>query len=218
MANEAYLFRIVGCRCRKWQLREGGGKQNQLFIIKCFRGWALVFAGEAGFPALRRLNNREQRTDNSRQVGARNVTFQKSSHFSKISETVTAILLTKIDESSKLLKWVPRWDGHPAGVLEFLLFNRLGRWTTGRRLFTVYWLHSVFLRNNFRTWQCIHNVSMIKMNITHEIVNQSQFSRLKIRKFRHENLCVLSIPQSHFLLWKRSFHQDCLQTKLAIMY
>ena len=43
----------------------GGGKQNQLFIIKCFRGWALVFAGEAGFPALRRLNNtenREQRT------------------------------------------------------------------------------------------------------------------------------------------------------------
>ena len=58
----------------------GGGKQNQLFIIKCFRGWALVFAGEAGFPALRRLNNREQRTDNSRQIGARNVTFQKSSH------------------------------------------------------------------------------------------------------------------------------------------
>ena len=50
---------------RKWRLREGGGKENQLFIIKCFRGWALVFAGEAGFPALRRLNNtenREQRT------------------------------------------------------------------------------------------------------------------------------------------------------------
>ena len=65
---------------RKWRLREGGGKENQLFIIKCFRGWALVFAGEAGFPALRRLNNREQRTDNSRQIGARNVTFQKSSH------------------------------------------------------------------------------------------------------------------------------------------
>ena len=46
-------------------VERGGGKQNQLFIIKCFRGWALVFAGEAGFPALRRLNNtenREQRT------------------------------------------------------------------------------------------------------------------------------------------------------------
>ena len=57
---------------------------------------------------------------------------------------------------------------------------------------------SVFLRNNFRTWQCIHNVSMIKMNITHEIVNQSQFSRLKIRTFRHENLCVLNTLQSHF--------------------
>ena len=39
---------------------------------------------------------------------------------------------------------------------------------------------------------------MIKMNITHEIVNQSQFSRLKIRTFRHENLCVLSTLQSHF--------------------
>ena len=167
MANEAYLLRIVGCRCRKWQLREGGGKQNQLFIIKCFRGWALVFAGEAGFPALRRLNNREQRTENNRQIGARNVTFQKFSHFSKISETVTAIRLTKVDESSKLLKWVPRWDGHPAGVLEFLLFNRLGRWTTGRRLFIVYRLHSVFLRYNFRTWQCIHNVSMIQKWILH---------------------------------------------------
>ena len=122
--------------------------------------------------------------------------FKKSSHLSKFSATPT--LLNKIDESSKLLRWVPRWDGHPAGVLEFLLFNRLGRWTTGRRLFIVYWLHSVFLRNNFRTWQCIHNVSMIKMNITHEIVNQSQFSRLKIRTFRHENLCVLNTLQSHF--------------------
>ena len=117
---------------RKWRLREGGGKENQLFIIKCFRGWALVFAGEAGFPALRRLNNREQRTDNSRQIGARNVTFQKSSHFSKISETVTAILLTKIDESSKLLRWVPRWDGHPVGVLEMSLLNRFGRRTERR--------------------------------------------------------------------------------------
>ena len=130
MANEAYLFRIVGCRCRKWQLREGGGKQNQLFIIKCFRGWASVFAGEAGFPALRRLNNREQRTDNSRQIGARNVIFQKSSHFSKFSGT--AILLPKNDESSKLLRCVPRWDGHPVGVLEMLLFNRLGRRTERR--------------------------------------------------------------------------------------
>ena len=117
---------------RKWRLREGGGKENQLFIIKCFRGWALVFAGEAGFPALRRLNNREQRTDNSRQIGARNVTFQKSSHFSKFSETVTAILLTKIDESSKLLRCVPRGDGHPVEVLEMSLFNRLGRRTNRR--------------------------------------------------------------------------------------
>ena len=95
MVCEAYLFRIVGCRCRKWRLREGGAKQNQLFIIKCFRGWALVFASEAGSPALRRLNNREQRTDNSRQIGARHVTFQKSSHFSKFSETITAIFLLK---------------------------------------------------------------------------------------------------------------------------
>ena len=132
MVCEAYLFRVVGCRCRKWRLREGGAKQSQLFIIKCFRGWALVFASEAGSPALRRLNNKEQRTDNSRQIGARNVTFQKSSHFSKISETVTAILLTKIDESSKLLRWVPRWDGHPVGVLEMSLLNRFGRRTERR--------------------------------------------------------------------------------------
>ena len=129
--------------------------------------------------------------------GPRNVTFQKSSHFSKFSETITAILLTKIDESSKLLRCVPRGDGHPVEVLVMSLFNRLGRWSTGRRLFIVYWLHSVFLRSNFRTWQCIHTVFMIQMNITHEIVNRSQFSRLKIRTFRHENLCVLSTLQSH---------------------
>ena len=104
-------------------------------------------------------------TDGPTGQGPRNVTFQKSSHLSKFSATPT--LLDKIDESSKLLRWVPRWDGHQAGVLEFLLFNRLGRWTTGRRLFTVYWLHSVFLRSNFRTWQCIHNVSMIQKWILH---------------------------------------------------
>ena len=127
MANEAYLFRIVGCRCRKWQLREGVGSK-----ISCLSLVGFGVASEAGFPALRRLNNREQRTDNSRQIGARNVTFQKSSHFSKISETVTATLLTKIDESSKLLRWVPRWDGHPVGVLEISLVNRFGR-RTGRR-------------------------------------------------------------------------------------
>ena len=98
------------------------------------------------------------------------LTFQKSSHLSKFSATPT--LLNKIDDSLKLLRWVARWDGHPTGLLEFLLFNRLGRWTTGRRLFTVYWLHSVFLRSNFRTWQCIHDVSMIQMNITPELVNK----------------------------------------------
>ena len=103
MANEAYLFRIVGCRCRKWRLREGGGKESQLFIIKCFRGWALVFAGEAGFPGLRRLNNRQQTTENSRHIGAEMLLFKiLALIFSKFSETVTAILLTKIDESSKL--------------------------------------------------------------------------------------------------------------------
>ena len=42
-----------------------------------------------------------------------------------------------------------------------------GDGTTGRRLFIVYWLHSVFLRYNFRTWQCIHNVSMIQKWILH---------------------------------------------------
>ena len=53
---------------RKWRLREGGGKENQLFIIKCFRGWALVFAGEVGFSlcdgsTTQRRENREQQTD-----------------------------------------------------------------------------------------------------------------------------------------------------------
>ena len=86
--------------------------------------------GFAGFPGLRRLNNRQQTTNNNRQIGARNVIFQKSSHFSKFSGT--ANLLTKIDESSKLLRCVPRGDGHPVEVLEMSLFNRLGRRTNRR--------------------------------------------------------------------------------------
>ena len=47
---------------------------------------------------------------------------------------------------------------------------------------------------------------------------KSQFSRLKISTFGHENLCVLSTYKAIFFLWKRSFHQDCLQTKLTIMW
>ena len=42
----------------------------------------------------------------------------------KFSENET--LLSKIDESSKLLKRVALLDRHPDGVLEMLLFNRLG--------------------------------------------------------------------------------------------
>ena len=37
-----------------------------------------------------------------------------------------AILLSKINESSKLLRYVTFLDRHPDGVLEMLLFNRLG--------------------------------------------------------------------------------------------
>ena len=132
--------------------------------------------------------------------GPRTVTYQKSSHLSKFSATPT--LFNKIDESSKLLRWVPRWDGHPAGVLEFLLFNRLGRWTTGRRLFTVYWLHSAFLRRNFRTWQCIHTVSMIQMNITPELVNKkSIISSENQHVWPRKSLCTEYL-QSHFLSLK----------------
>ena len=84
----------------------------------------------------------------------------------------------------------------------FLLFNRLGRWTTGRRLFTVYWLHSVFLRSNFRTWQCIHDVSMIQMNITPELVNKkSIFSSENQHVWPRKSLCTEYL-QSHFLSLK----------------
>ena len=43
----------------------------------------------------------------------------------KFSENATP--LSKIDESSKLLRRVALLDRHPDGVLEMLLFNRLGR-------------------------------------------------------------------------------------------
>ena len=42
----------------------------------------------------------------------------------KISENATP--LSKIEESSKSLKYVTLLDRHPDGVLEMLLFNRLG--------------------------------------------------------------------------------------------
>ena len=134
MANEAYLFRIVGCRCRKWQLREGVGSKISCLSLNVSEGGLWCLPAKPAFLLCdgSTTENREQRTDNSRQIGARNVTFQKSSHFSKISGTVTAILLTKIDESSKLLRWVPRWDGHPVGVLEMSLLNRFGRRTERR--------------------------------------------------------------------------------------
>ena len=63
-------------------------------------------------------------TNNNKQIGAQNVTFQKSLHFSKFSENATP--LGKINESSKLLREVTLLDRHPDGVLEMLFFNRLG--------------------------------------------------------------------------------------------
>ena len=42
----------------------------------------------------------------------------------KFSENATP--LSKIDESSKSLRYVTLLDRHPDGILEMLLFNRLG--------------------------------------------------------------------------------------------
>ena len=67
----------------------------------------------------------QQTTDNrQQQVGARNVRFQKNFKFQKISEN--AVLLSKIDEMSKLLRRVALFDEHLAEVLEMFVFNRLG--------------------------------------------------------------------------------------------
>ena len=47
---------------------------------------------------------------------------------------------------------------------------------------------------------------------------KSQFSRLKIRTFATK-ISVYWVPYRAIVLpWKRSFHQDCLQTKLTIMW
>ena len=56
-------------------------------------------------------------------AGSRNVSFQ-SARRRKFSEN--AVLLSKIDEMSKLLRRVALFGGHLDGVLEMLLFNRLG--------------------------------------------------------------------------------------------
>ena len=82
------------------------------------------FAGEAGFPGLRRLmnNNRQQQTD-----------WRSTCYLSKIfAQRLLEIFRNcnssfKIDELSKLRIriCVSRLDGHPDGVLEMLFFNRL---------------------------------------------------------------------------------------------
>ena len=79
-----------------------------------------MIAGEAGFPGLRRLNNNNKQ----QQVGARNVRFQKRFKFQKYSEN--AVLLSKIDEMSTLLRGVALFDEHLDEVLEMFVFNRLG--------------------------------------------------------------------------------------------
>ena len=57
-------------------------------------------------------DNRQQQQTTT-QIGAQNVTFQKSLHFSKFSEKATP--LSEIDESSKLLRYVTLLDRHPDG-------------------------------------------------------------------------------------------------------
>ena len=70
-----------------------------------------IIAGEAGFPALRRLNRQQQQ-----QVEARNVTFQKILKFRKFSENAT--LLSKFDNLSKLQRRVALSARQPDGVFE----------------------------------------------------------------------------------------------------
>ena len=69
-------------------------------------------------------NNNNRQQQQTTQICAQNVTFQKSPHFSKFSESATPH--SEIDESSKSLRYVTLLDRHPDGVLEMLLFNRLG--------------------------------------------------------------------------------------------
>ena len=101
----------------------------------------------------------------------------------------------------------------------FLLFNRLGRWTTGRRLFLLY---TDYIACFCEVISVRDNVFMMfpwfKWILHLNLSTKSQFSRLKISTFGHENLCVLSTYKAIFFRWKRSFHQDCLQTKLTIMW
>ena len=80
-----------------------------------------MFAGEAGFPHLRRPQQQQQQ---QQQVDARNVTFQKILQFRKFYETAT--LLSNFDKLSHLLRRVALFARHLDGVLEMLLFNRLG--------------------------------------------------------------------------------------------
>ena len=79
-------------------------------------------AGKAGFPRLRRLNNRQ--TTTTQQIGAQNVTFQKSSHFSKFSKN--EFILLKSTNRRNYCDTCHVEIGIRTGVLEMLLFNRLG--------------------------------------------------------------------------------------------
>ena len=273
---------------RKWRLREGGGKENQLFIIKCFRGWALVFAGEAGFPALRRLNNtenREQRTadrlvlemllfKNRRTKSSRNFQKQllqlfliKSTNRRNYWDACHVEMGIR-SKSSKCRFSIGSAAGQTDGptgqgprTVNFSKNLRTSRNFQQLQLFSIksttrwnYWdewhvemvIRPGSLNFYFSTGSaaglrddvcllytdyiaCFCEVISVRDNvfmmfpwfkwILHlNLSTKSQVSRLKISTFGHENLCVLSTYKAIFFLWKRSFHQDCLQTKLTIMW
>ena len=134
--------------------------------------------------------------------------FKQSSHISKFSATPT--LLNKIDDSLKLLRWVARWDfyfstGSAAGLRDDVCLLYTDYIACFCEVISV--RDNVFMMFPWFKW-------ILHLNLS----TKSQFSRLKISTFGHENLCVLSTYKAIFFRWKRSFHQDCLQTKLTIMW
>ena len=56
--------------------------------------------------------------------------------------------------------------------------------------FNVYWLHSAFLRRNFRTWQCIHNVSMIQIILHLNLSTKVNFLVWKSARSPRKSLCT----------------------------
>ena len=220
MVCEAYRFRIVGCRIANDGWERGVGRKISCLSLNVSEGGLWCLPAKPAFLLCdgSTTENREQRTADRlvlEMLLFKNRRTKSSRNFQK--QLLQLFLIKSTNRRNY-------WDEcHVEMVIRpgslnfyFSTGSAAGLRDDVCLLYTDYiacFCEVIFVRDNvfimFPWFKWI-----LHLNLS----TKSQFSRLKISTFGHENLCVLSTYKAIFFLWKRSFHQDCLQTKLTIMW